>query len=688
MPMPTVEHIANVSFKDHFLSAQEAAPKNGSIQVNSNTFDVTFVDGKVNAKFTSGNWFTNLFRSNTLARFTQTLQTQYDNWITEQAAASGFKDNPNIGAINSAIDEAIDVLYENHDKIDAGGTQHPKEVMKAFAMPNADIQLSDENYDRLVRIMENDSMPKNMATILRRLGDIGKLAALRNQLTRLPTGTACNELLAQANLSIHIDLNNTDKSERNIKRYVINLVDSVINGFLEAMNGMKDKNTQVPDLLLHKLDGGCLEAKVDNLQQYIEKSMNAVSAGRSEEKNDLAFSATAEFKVLADEVRAPFLQAARTECEKTVREECEKAGIKDEATIQERINERAETMVAMKEGEIAPLVRQKLEKEGKSILYENLCGALRPVTNIVRDEPNDKWIVTTLVDKEKKPVMKPVSAYDIDKNFDKLVDMYMGDAYLLFKFENKTRTTGSVKFATQSDLCAKGVIDTAKFYAKGSKEDFDELVKAVKSEVRKGLNLPDDKFEAAVRDALDHITGTKKLNDDDTEVAFRRLVSNIATSAYKDKRTDGDRLVYLLARGIEQAKGDAEGNHLDDIEGKAWRCAHMLKTTFKDKVVDVEKAQKAIADTIKTMVEKSFNPKNGEKVSQSTKTNLGKIMFGGRLFTDQIDYDIGHRAARGAESRLINSFNFLLTCVEHYNKTYRSEFIHEPGQKDKKEVAA
>ena len=37
MPMPTVEHIANVSFKDHFLSAQKAAPKNGSIQVNHNT---------------------------------------------------------------------------------------------------------------------------------------------------------------------------------------------------------------------------------------------------------------------------------------------------------------------------------------------------------------------------------------------------------------------------------------------------------------------------------------------------------------------------------------------------------------------------------------------------------------------------------------------------------------------------
>jgi hypothetical protein len=85
------------------------------------------------------------------------------------------------------------------------------------------------------------------------------------------------------------------------------------------------------------------------------------------------------------------------------------------------------------------------------------------------------------------------------------------------------------------------------------------------------------------------------------------------------------------------------------------------------------------------MVEKSFNPKDGEKVSQSTKTNLGKIMFGGRLFTDQIDYDIGHRAARGAESRLIGSFNHLLKCIEAYGGVDRSTFIRAPGQK---EVAA
>ena len=40
MPIQSVAHIADVSFKDHFLSAQEAAPKNGSIQVNSAGFDI------------------------------------------------------------------------------------------------------------------------------------------------------------------------------------------------------------------------------------------------------------------------------------------------------------------------------------------------------------------------------------------------------------------------------------------------------------------------------------------------------------------------------------------------------------------------------------------------------------------------------------------------------------------------
>ena len=51
---------------------------------NGNTFNVRFADGKVNVRFASGNFFTNMFRGKTLSRLTQTLQTQYDTWIANQ----------------------------------------------------------------------------------------------------------------------------------------------------------------------------------------------------------------------------------------------------------------------------------------------------------------------------------------------------------------------------------------------------------------------------------------------------------------------------------------------------------------------------------------------------------------------------------------------------------------------------
>ena len=60
-----VEHIANVSFTQHFLGIGGDAPTNKEIGVNDNVFDVTFENGHVNARFTSGNWFTNLFRGKT-----------------------------------------------------------------------------------------------------------------------------------------------------------------------------------------------------------------------------------------------------------------------------------------------------------------------------------------------------------------------------------------------------------------------------------------------------------------------------------------------------------------------------------------------------------------------------------------------------------------------------------------------
>ena len=388
----------------------------------------------------------------------------------------------------------------------------------------------------------------------------------------------------------------------------------------------------------------------------------------------------------ADEVKAPFREAARKECEAAVRAQCAEKGITDEAAIEEAIDKRVETMLFKKDAEIAPLVEQAIKAKGKSFLYENLCGALRPVTTAEKDAKTGKWTVTTLVDKQGAQVMKPVSACDIDKDFDKFVEMYMDDAHLMGMVENKTRTVGKTTFATKQDLCATGVLKAADFYAKGSAEDFAELVKAVKKDLRPGLDIPDDKLETAVRNALDTLRGTKKNNDEDTAVAFRRLVENVATAAYKDAPNDGMRLVHLLARGVEQSHKDyAIGNCLNDIEGKALRCAQMLKFAFKDKIVDVAKAQKAIADTIKSMVERGLNPKAGDNGARACKQNLERIMYGGRLFTDQIEYDMGHRAGGNAEIALNKSFGVLLKCIEHYGKIDRATFIRDPGQQ---EVAA
>ena len=749
MPLPSVQHIRDISFQDHFLSTQGAAPKNGKIQVNHNTFDVTFVDGKVNAKFASGNWFTNLFRSSTLTRFTQTLQAQYDAWVNGQAkagggdgvpggvvneivvndnvqeppvmanlqndpnvadenavinegvkdnpnvggenkaqeppAAKGFQNNPNVAAVNTAIDGIIDVLHANYDKIDKDGLRYSKAVMKAFAMPDTAASLSEDDAASYERAVVGESMPKNMAKLLSKLGEIGKLAALRNQLTNVPSGKECDEIVRNAGFLTHTLENNIGKSEQEIKRYVLNMLDTVIDGFLAAVNGMTDKNTQAIDFL-NKFDGACIEAKNDNIQEYMQRAMNIASAGRSEQKDDLAYSVTAEFAALAEKVRTPFLDAARTECEAEVRAWCAKKGITDEAEIQERITGTAETKLAAKSDEIEKLVKDKLQTEGKSFLYENLCGALRPVTTVEKDAKTDQWTVTTLVDKKGDPIMKPVSASDIDKNFDKFVEMFMKDAHAMGLVENKTRNVGKTTFATKQDLCATGVLKAADFYAKGSAEDFAELVKAVKKDLRPGLDIPDDKLETAVRNALDTLRGTKKNNDEDTAVAFRRLVENVATAAYKDAPNDGMRLVHLLARGVEQSHKDyAIGNCLNDIEGKALRCAQMLKFAFKDKIVDVAKAQKAIADTIKSMVERGLNPKAGDNGARACRQNLERIMYGGRLFIDQIEYDMGHRAGGNAEIALNKSFGVLLKCIEHYGKIDRATFIRDPGQP---EVAA
>ena len=87
---PSVNHIGEVKLSEHFLD-QKGNVASGSIRVNHNTFSVTFENGQVNARFTSGNAFTNFFRSKTLARFTQQLQDQYTSWLNTKGTGGGSK---------------------------------------------------------------------------------------------------------------------------------------------------------------------------------------------------------------------------------------------------------------------------------------------------------------------------------------------------------------------------------------------------------------------------------------------------------------------------------------------------------------------------------------------------------------------------------------------------------------------
>ena len=466
-----VDHIRDVSFKNYFLDVDHNAPKNGQIEVNKNTFEVSFDNGRVNARFTSGNWFSNLFRFKTMGRFKETLQTQYDNWIRESTNApaeqatvaqngsnenpqplydnliqepanipivqttvvqTGFKDNANVPAVKTAVEECFDILHAGASKLDQQTINCSKDALKAYATMHVvgkEIKLSQPLNDYDLEHIEHyiEVMPKNLGEYAKRLGTITELAAIRNKLTNMATGTEiAAKLLGECGIKTHPDLNCASMTEEGIKKHLLNTIDAILDGFLKAFNEMKDKSVEL-FRFLDKFDGVCLEAKSDNVQDWFIKSSGDVKEVRSTEKDDLATSVAAEFKVLADEVEAPFRAEARQACEAEVRAECKKEGIVDEVKIEQRINERVEVEIAKKAGEIAPLIHKKIEEDGKFALYENLVGATRPVT-VISKKDSETWKVTTFKDKNNKPISKPVSAFDIDRQFEKLVAMYKEDA--------------------------------------------------------------------------------------------------------------------------------------------------------------------------------------------------------------------------------------------------------------------
>lgn len=679
-----VDHIRDVSFTSHFLEQASNAPKNGQIEVNKNTFEVSFDNGRVNARFTSGNWFSNLFRFKTMGRFKETLQTQYDNWIRESAnataAQTGFKDNANVPAVKTAVEECFDILHAGASKLDQRTINCSKDALKAYATMHVvgnEIKLSQQLNDYDLEHIEHyiEVMPKNLGEYAKRLGTITELAAIRNKLTNMATGTEiAAKLLEDCGIKTH-PKDNVGNSEEAMKKHLLNTIDTVLNGFLKAFNEMKDKSVEL-FRFLDKFDGVCLEAKSDNVQDWFIKSSGDVKEVRSTEKDDLATSVAAEFKVLADEVEAPFRAEARQACEAEVRAECKNEGIVDEVQIEQRIKERVEVEIAKKADEIAPLIHKKIEEDGKFALYENLVGARRPVTVISKKEGSEIWNVTTFKDSNNKPILKPVSAFDIDRQFEKLVAMYKEDAVLLNKIERETKTT-QVKMGNRKDLFAKDVIDTASDVCKDDNE-VAKFSQRVKNQMRLKLDIPDAEFKDTVKKALGDILGCKGLNLEETEQRFANFVRNYADSSYADQHSDISRLANLVARRVENLKAFYD-SFLADLDGKAGRCAQMLKMAYPGKVVDVKEAQKAIATTLRTMIERVKADPNSQK-NISCKSNLFKVMFNGRLFTDELTYDMSHRAAGGKEMKLHDNMSMLLKLIGHYGKIDTKTFIHNNEQ--------
>lgn len=677
-----VEHIANVSFTQHFLGIGGDAPANKEIGVNDNVFDVTFENGHVNARFTSGNWFTNLFRGKTVRRFKENLQTQYDNWVNgmETAKNAGFKVNTNVAAIRDTVNKCLDVIHDAREKLDKVPLHCSKDAFRACAMPHFEIELELRDLERLDYYKE--SMPPNIKRYAERLGQIGELAAVRNELMSVATGTEADAiLLNRLGFKTHVADNYMGKSETEKKQYILNMIDAIIDGFLQAVNGMTDKNTQLFEFL-DVFDGACVEAKNDNVQTWLQNAAGISKASRSDTTNDLAFSAAAEFNALADEVKAPFREEARKSCEAEIRAQCKKENVTSEELIKARIDTEVERILEKRSGEIGPLVLEKIKTDGKFALYENLAGAKRPVTLISKDE-NGGWTVTTLVDKNKKPILKPVSAYDIDKNFDKLVEMYKEDAVLMGLVKYETREESGLEPGNRMDFHATGVLGLAKA-AKNNDAKLKELADAVKAQMRVHPDVTDAELENAVRKGLGDLTKSMSNNDDENRAKFDGFVNNVADGSYADQLSDADRLANLIARRVENILAPQEAL-LADIDNKAARCAQMMKLVYRDKTVDVQKAQQAIATTLRTMNERiQSTGDSNNKSDKSCRDNFNRMVTNGRLFTDKVIYDVSHRPAGSDEVNLHKDMDYLLACIKHYGKVDpKKDFIHDKA----KEVA-
>jgi hypothetical protein len=625
-----VNHIADLSLANHFKASETDAPVRAQVKINKNVYDVSFANGRVSAKFLTGNAFTNFFRSKTLSRFTQTLQSQYTVWLDQQrrlaeakaareAKTLGFEDNPDAAKVQSVVDEFTAIV--------------------------------------------NEANPAGKEKFLARLGDILTLASLRNQMTANPSAAACNKLVTDAKFLTHFDDNTKGMDEKGKKGYLVNMLDALVGGFLAAASQMKDRKTEVVEFL-RLFDGECVEAKNDNIQDWLSKAAGISTAAHSTETDDLAYSVTLEFAAIEEEVRAPYYEEERRACEAEVRAFCAKKGITDEAEIRKKIEAKAAMRVLDREDEIKPVLREKLERYGKFVAYGALVGAKRPVTSVDKNSEG-KWVLTTLVDKTGAPVLKPVSAFDIDKLFPKLVDMYMDEAFAMGGMIERKTVTAEPVFATREDLRAEKVIETGAL-VQGGKVDFAQFAELVKKEFTFDPGIPDEEFQEHVKTALRDVMKTKKDNAAETEEYFRRLFNNFADASYFDAKTDAERLVNLVARRAEIIVNRKQAI-LSKIPAAAARCAMMMKNAYQKMNYKVYTAKAAdyIQMALENAVKAVFDDKADPKRKQIANKVFDGLMPTGILFSDHPTYDLAHRAAGNDEVKLHRCFNLLRSGVRY-----------------------
>ena len=643
-----VDHIADVSLADHFLEGE--ALVNGKITVmgsttNGNTFDVKFDDGKVNVRFASGNFFTNMFRGKTLARLTKSLQNQYEIWLAEQEVleakraeeariTGGYKDNPNAGKVAAVVEE----------------------FKAALAKAN----------------------PPNLKQQQDFLDGIAKLAELRNTLTRVERGSDCHEAVGKAGFLIHTNDYAKDLDDHGKKGYILRTIDTVIDGLIQVAGKMTDKAKQVPDFMLD-FDGACVEAKGDNLMDWLAREAGIIKAARSTKAHDLAYSINAEFKYIADGVLEPYVKEARASCEAEIRADFAEKGIEDELIISETIETKVQQILYKKDDEIRPKIRQALEEKGKFVLYEALVGAKRPMTEISRDEDTKVWTVTKLVDANGAPIMKSVSAYDIDNVFSRMVDMFLEDALTMGMVVNETRTAENITFATRADLRGDAVVALAEKYAAGG-VDKTELARLVKAEIPFAAEIPENEFAQHLERALGDIAALKCDDPAEAKNKFRNFASNYANGAYFDKTNDLGRLVHLLASRTATL-ASPEKKILANIDAMATRCAQMMRNAYPDHHVFVGKAQTFIAKALRNIVKKAFHGPEDDSITKEAKEFVDKLAVNGNLFTDNIRYDLAHRAAGRDEVKLHDALRYIHRYVRRFAGAEASWYMKPKGKK-------